>query len=254
MEIKKKGVSTKIHFGFEDVEVGDKQKKVTDVFNSVARKYDIMNDIMSFGLHRIWKKETINKAVIIPGQKVLDLAGGTADLTCKLARKVGEEGEIFLSDINRKMLEIGKEKLLDRGHIKNIRYIQANAENLPFKDNFFDCVTISFGLRNLTNKQNGLSSIYRVLKPGGKLLILEFSTPSSLVLTYFYDMYSLKILPLMGKWIVNDSRSYQYLSESIRKQPNQEKLIQMMQDVGFEKTSYKNMTGGVVALHVGYKY
>lgn len=241
-------------FGFSEVPWEQKQQKVAGVFHSVAAKYDIMNDLMSFGIHRIWKKITIAKASVRKGDKVLDLAGGTGDLAYKFCQQVGDEGKVILSDINSSMLEVGKEKLTNRGCVGNIEYVQANAESLPFPDNYFDCITISFGLRNVTDKAKALASMCRVLKPGGKLLVLEFSKPIVPMLSKIYDEYSFKALPFMGKIITQDAKSYKYLAESIRKHPDQETLKQMMFDAGFDNAEYQNLTGGIVALHTGYKY
>ena len=241
-------------FGFTEVPWEEKQKKVAGVFHSVAAKYDLMNDLMSFGIHRVWKKITISKAQVRKGDRILDLAGGTGDLAYKFCELVGSEGKVVLSDINSSMLEVGKEKLTNKGCVGNIEYVQANAECLPFADNYFDCITISFGLRNVTDKSKALASMARVLKPGGKLLVLEFSKPIIPALSKVYDEYSFKALPFLGKIITQDAESYKYLAESIRKHPDQETLKQMMLDAGFDSVEYQNMTGGVVALHIGYKY
>lgn len=241
-------------FGFSEVPWEEKQKKVAGVFHSVAAKYDIMNDLMSFGIHRIWKKIAISKSGVRKGDRVLDLDGGTGDLAYKFCQMVGDEGKVVLSDINSSMLEVGKEKLTNKGCVGNIEYVQANAECLPFEDNYFDCITISFGLRNVTDKAAAIASMQRVLKPGGKLLILEFSKPVVPMLSKVYDEYSFKALPFMGKIITQDAESYKYLAESIRKHPDQETLKQMMLDAGFDSAEYQNMTGGIVALHIGYKY
>ncbi|MBK2025415.1 bifunctional demethylmenaquinone methyltransferase/2-methoxy-6-polyprenyl-1,4-benzoquinol methylase UbiE [Francisella philomiragia] len=241
-------------FGFTEVPWEEKQKKVAGVFHSVAAKYDLMNDLMSFGIHRIWKKQTIAKTGVRKGDKVLDLAGGTGDLAYKFCQMVGSQGKVVLSDINSSMLEVGKEKLTNKGCVGNIEYVQANAECLPFPDNYFDCITISFGLRNVTDKAKALASMCRVLKPGGRLLVLEFSKPIVPMLSKVYDEYSFKALPFLGKIITQDAESYKYLAESIRKHPDQETLKQMMYDAGFDSVEYQNMTGGIVALHIGYKY
>lgn len=241
-------------FGFTQVPWEEKQKKVAGVFHSVAAKYDLMNDLMSFGIHRIWKKQTLAKTGVRKGDRVLDLAGGTGDLAYKFCQMVGSEGKVVLSDINSSMLEVGKEKLTNKGCVGNIEYVQANAECLPFPDNYFDCITISFGLRNVTDKSKALASMCRVLKPGGRLLVLEFSKPIVPILSKVYDEYSFKALPFMGKIITQDAESYKYLAESIRKHPDQETLKQMMFDAGFDNVEYQNMTGGIVALHIGYKY
>ena len=244
----------KIDFGFTQVLKQDKVKRVADVFHSVADKYDVMNDLMSFGIHRLWKKITIEYSSVRKGQKVLDLAGGTGDLTAKFSQLVGDDGLVVLADINESMLKVGREKLRDKGLFKNIEYVQANAEELPFADNFFDCITISFGLRNVTDKNKALQSMWRVLKPGGRLLILEFSKPQYPILNKAYDLYSFTMLPLMGKVIANDADSYRYLAESIRMHPDQKTLKKMMEDAGFVDVKYHNMTGGIVALHTGFKF
>ncbi|WP_022941127.1 bifunctional demethylmenaquinone methyltransferase/2-methoxy-6-polyprenyl-1,4-benzoquinol methylase UbiE [Psychromonas hadalis] len=242
------------HFGFKTVEEDKKVELVAEVFHSVAAKYDVMNDVLSLGIHRIWKRFTIDCSGIRKGQKALDLAGGTGDLTAKFSRIVGKTGQVVLADINDSMLKVGRSKLRDLGLEGNIEYVQANAEELPFPDNYFDLVTIAFGLRNVTDKDKALASIYRVLKPGGRLLVLEFSKPIYKPVSKFYDFYSFNILPKLGKLIANDSESYQYLAESIRMHPNQETLKEMMNDVGFEGTEFFNLSAGIVALHRGYKY
>jgi demethylmenaquinone methyltransferase/2-methoxy-6-polyprenyl-1,4-benzoquinol methylase len=242
------------HFGFKTVAETEKEHLVADVFHSVAEKYDLMNDLMSFGVHRLWKRFTIDCAGVRPGQKILDLAGGTGDLTAKFSRLVGESGEVVLADINDSMLKVGREKLRNKGLVTNIRYVQANAEALPFPDNYFDLITIGFGLRNVTHKDQALASMYRALKPGGRLLVLEFSKPTNIVMSKLYDFYSFKVLPKMGQLIAKDSDSYQYLAESIRMHPDQETLKGMMENVGFEQVTYHNLTQGVVALHRGFKF
>lgn len=242
------------HFGFKTVSETDKEHLVADVFHSVADKYDLMNDLMSFGIHRLWKRFTIDCAGVRPGQKILDLAGGTGDLTAKFSRLTGENGEVVLADINDSMLKVGREKLRNRGLVNNIRYVQANAENLPFPDNHFDLITIGFGLRNVTHKEQALASMYRALKPGGRLLVLEFSKPTNVVMSKLYDFYSFQVLPKIGQLIAKDSDSYQYLAESIRMHPDQETLKSMMESVGFEQVTYHNLTQGIVALHRGFKF
>ena len=242
------------HFGYKTVDKADKVTMVADVFHSVAAKYDVMNDLMSFGVHRLWKRFTIDCSGARRGQTVLDLAGGTGDLTAKFSRLVGPEGQVFLADINDSMLKVGREKLRDKGIVGNVEYIQANAEELPFPDNSIDIITIAFGLRNVTDKDKALASMLRVLKPGGRLLVLEFSKPEHELLNKAYDFYSFNILPKIGQLVANDSESYQYLSESIRMHPDQETLKSMMVEVGFEQVEYFNLTGGIVALHRGYKF
>ena len=242
------------HFGYSTVEKDQKADMVAGVFHSVAAKYDVMNDVMSLGIHRLWKRFTINCSGVRRGQRVLDLAGGTGDLTAKFSRLVGDSGEVVLADINDSMLKMGREKLRNIGIIGNVSYVQANAEALPFPDNSFDCITIAFGLRNVTDKDKALRSMYRVLKPGGRLLVLEFSKPVLAPLNKVYDAYSFHILPRMGQMIAGDAESYRYLAESIRMHPDQETLKAMMEDAGFENTSYYNLTGGIVALHRGYKF
>ena len=249
-----KDPSDKTHFGFHEVPFNEKAQRVADVFRSVAPKYDLMNDLMSFGLHRLWKHFTIGQSGVRTGQRVLDIAGGTGDLAKAFAKKVGQTGSVVLADINEKMLQRGRERLIDQGIVGNIRYVQADAESLPFPDNYFDCITIAFGLRNVTDKSRALQSMYRVLKPGGRLLVLEFSKPSLPLLEKMYNAYSFHVIPKMGAWVTGDAASYQYLVESIRMHPDQEKLKHMMQDVEFEDVKYHNLTGGIVALHKGFKY
>ena len=241
------------HFGYETVDATEKAGKVADVFHSVAAKYDIMNDLMSGGVHRLWKQFTIEASCARRGHKILDIAGGTGDLAYKFSKIVGKDGQVILSDINDSMLSVGRDKLTDRGIAGNIEYVQANAESLPFPDNYFDCITIAFGLRNVTDKDKALRSMYRILKPGGRLLVLEFSKPSNGLLEKAYDTYSFRILPTMGKLVADDAESYRYLAESIRMHPDQDTLKQMMQDAGFDRVDYHNMTGGIVALHKGLK-
>ncbi|WMY97582.1 MAG: bifunctional demethylmenaquinone methyltransferase/2-methoxy-6-polyprenyl-1,4-benzoquinol methylase UbiE [Arsenophonus sp.] len=230
-----------------------KKKLVDSVFNSVAKKYDFMNDIMSYGLHRIWKQYTIKHIGIKNKMKILDLASGTGDLSIKIAKKIGKKGKIILTDINQIMLNIGRKKLRNLGIIKNIYYIQANAENLPFCSNYFDCIVLSFGLRNIVNQENALKSIFRILKPGGRLLILEFSKPTYSLLSKIFNIYSFYLLPILGKIFVNDSKSYQYLAESIYLHPNQNILKKKIMSIGFQEVSYINIFGGIVALHKCFK-
>ncbi len=241
------------HFGYQQVGVADKEKRVAEVFHSVATKYDVMNDLMSFGVHRLWKCFTIEYSGVRKGQRVLDIAGGTGDLTMKFSRLVGSEGQVVLADINDSMLKVGRDKLQDRGVGANVRYVQANAEMLPFPDNHFDCITIAFGLRNVTDKDKALASMARVLKPGGRLLVLEFSKPGNPLISKAYDAYSFSLLPMMGKIVADDADSYRYLAESIRMHPDQETLKGMMENAGLVRCTYHNMTGGVVALHKGIK-
>lgn len=242
------------HFGYQTVKTEEKESKVAGVFHSVAQQYDIMNDLMSMGIHRLWKRFTIDASGVRPGNKVLDIAGGTGDLTAKFSKLVGREGKVILADINSSMLDVGRTKLRDKGLVQNIDYVQANAEYLPFEDNTFDIVTIAFGLRNVTNKDRALQSMYRVLKPGGRLLVLEFSKPEHDIMNKLYDFYSFSVLPKMGELVAKDGDSYKYLAESIRMHPDQETLKAMMEDAGFEQTSYKNLTDGIVALHKGFKF
>ncbi|NRD72307.1 bifunctional demethylmenaquinone methyltransferase/2-methoxy-6-polyprenyl-1,4-benzoquinol methylase UbiE [Shewanella sp. VB17] len=242
------------HFGYKTVNSDQKADMVAGVFHSVAAKYDIMNDVMSLGIHRMWKRFTIESAGARPGMKVLDLAGGTGDLTTKFAHLVGDKGQVTLADINDSMLKVGREKLRNKGIVGNVNYVQANAEALPFPNNHFDIITIAFGLRNVTDKDAAIRSMLRVLKPGGKLLILEFSKPQHEVMRKIYDLYSFKILPKMGSLITQDAESYKYLAESIRMHPDQDTLKEMMVNAGFEQVEYTNMTDGIVALHKGYKF
>jgi demethylmenaquinone methyltransferase/2-methoxy-6-polyprenyl-1,4-benzoquinol methylase len=242
------------HFGYQQVDWDEKQRRVADVFDSVADNYDVMNDVMSLGIHRLWKRFALELAGARPGQRILDLAGGTGDLAARLSGLVGARGEVVVGDINASMLDVGRARLLDRGISGNVTFVQANAENLPFADHSFDCVTIAFGLRNVTDKQKALAAMHRVLKPGGRLLVLEFSTPVIPGLKQAYDLYSFKILPLMGRLIARDESSYRYLAESIRMHPDQKTLETMLQQAGFEDCDYHNLSGGIVALHRGFRY
>lgn len=241
------------HFGFNTVNTKDKEQKVAHVFHSVAKKYDIMNDVMSFGIHRLWKRFAIQMSGVRTGQHVLDIAGGTGDLAKVFSREVGPTGRVVLSDINESMLNVGRDRLINAG-CGNVDYVLANAESLePFEDNSFDLVTISFGLRNVTDKDAALDAMYRVLKPGGRLLILEFSKPVFEPFSKLYDLYSFTALPIMGKLIANDSESYKYLAESIRMHPDQRTLKGMMENAQFQNCDYHNLTGGIVAVHRGFK-
>jgi demethylmenaquinone methyltransferase/2-methoxy-6-polyprenyl-1,4-benzoquinol methylase len=242
------------HFGFSEVPLSEKADRVADVFHSVASKYDLMNDVMSFGMHRLWKRFTLAESGVRNGHHVLDLAGGTGDLTQAFSKKVGEKGLVVLADINEKMLQVGRERLLDEGIASNVRYVQADAESLPFPRDYFDCISIAFGLRNVTDKNKALQSMYDIVKPGGKCLILEFSKPTIPLLDKIYDAYSFNIIPKLGGLILNDEKSYQYLVESIRMHPDQATLTSMMEAAGFEDVTVHNLSGGIVALHKGYKY
>jgi demethylmenaquinone methyltransferase/2-methoxy-6-polyprenyl-1,4-benzoquinol methylase len=241
------------HFGYETVDAKEKAGRVAGVFHSVADNYDLMNDLMSAGIHRLWKHMTIEMSGVRKGHKVLDIAGGTGDLAAKFSKIVGSEGSVVLADINESMLKVGRDRLIDRGITENVTFSQADAQYLPFPDDTFDVITIAFGLRNVTDKDMALRSMLRVLKPGGKLLILEFSKPTSSLLSKIYDTYSFNVLPQLGKIFANDSDSYKYLAESIRMHPDQSTLLQMLNSAGFENTDFHNMTGGVVALHRGIK-
>lgn len=242
------------HFGFKTVDAKEKVKLVRGVFDSVASQYDIMNDLMSLGIHRIWKRVAIQLSNVRAGEKVLDLAGGTGDLTMLFEKRVGDKGEVVLADINAAMLRTGRDRLIDKGLAGNIRYAQVNAECLPFADNTFDCVCIAFGLRNVTDKDAALRSILRVLKPGGRLIVLEFSHPTDPVTEKVYDFYSFKLLPKIGAVVAKDEDSYRYLAESIRMHPKQDELKAMMEKAGFDRCEYFNMTQGIVAVHRGYKF
>lgn len=238
------------HFGFQTVSEQDKRKKVAEVFSSVASRYDVMNDLMSLGLHRLWKVFAIQMSGVRQGDRVLDVAGGTADLSLAFARKVGKQGQVWLTDINHAMLTRGRDRLVDNGFVTPLA--QCDAEKLPFADDWFDCVIVAFGLRNMTHKDVAIAEMMRVLRPGGRLLILEFSKVWA-PLSPAYDFYSFKILPWLGSRVANDAESYRYLAESIRVHPSQEELKAMMEQVGLKRVDYFNMTGGVVSLHRGYK-
>jgi demethylmenaquinone methyltransferase/2-methoxy-6-polyprenyl-1,4-benzoquinol methylase len=242
-----------VDFGFEKVPWAQKAERVRAVFSSVAGKYDLMNDLMSFGAHRLWKHFTLSLTGLKAGQRALDVAGGTGDLAIGLARQVGKAGQVVLSDINPDMLEAGRDRLLDAGFAGNVECLLADAERLPCADDSFDCVTIGFGLRNVTDKAAALSSMHRVLKPGGQLLVLEFSKPVAPGLKPLYDAYSFGVLPRLGEWVAQDAASYRYLAESIRMHPDQETLLAMLNEAGFGQTRYHNLTGGIVAVHRGYK-
>jgi demethylmenaquinone methyltransferase / 2-methoxy-6-polyprenyl-1,4-benzoquinol methylase len=241
-------------FGFERVRHAEKARRVRAVFDSVAPRYDLMNDLMSAGSHRIWKRFTLAVANLRAGQRALDVAGGTGDLAAGLARQVGERGFVVLTDINAAMLARGRDRLIDAGFAARSACVQADAERLPFPDGSFDCITIGFGLRNVTDKPAALDSMRRALKPGGQLLVLEFSQPRLPGLKPLYDAYSLRILPLLGRFVAHDAPSYRYLAESIRMHPDQETLLSMMRAAGLEDCRYHNLSGGIVAVHRGYRY
>jgi demethylmenaquinone methyltransferase/2-methoxy-6-polyprenyl-1,4-benzoquinol methylase len=240
------------HFGYQDVAADDKANLVRGVFDSVASRYDIMNDLMSAGLHRLWKRHTIDQAAVRAGNVILDLAGGTGDLAREFSKKVGADGHVVLADINAAMLKQGRSRLVDAGVAGNLSIAQVDAQNLPFEEGTFDCITMAFGLRNVTDKDAALRSMYKVLKTGGKAMILEFSEPGKAIKPA-YDLYSFKVLPVIGKMVAGDADSYQYLAESIRMHPDQETLKTMMEDAGFERCRYHNLAAGIVALHVGYR-
>lgn len=242
------------HFGYQEVPVDEKAKKVADVFTSVAENYNLMNDLMSFGIHRLWKDFTLMHAQIRPGQQILDCAGGTGDMSLRFAKATGPSGHVVLSDINPAMLQIGANRLIDEGFFANTSTLCADVEALPLPDRQFDRICIAFGLRNVTDKARALSEFARCLKPGGKLLVLEFSKPLLPILSKLYDRYSFAILPKLGEWICKDAPSYQYLAESIRMHPDQATLNNMMLEAGFDDCKHFNLTGGIVALHVGTVY
>ncbi len=242
------------HFGFRDVPVGDKQKLVGQVFTSVARSYDLMNDLMSFGVHRLWKRHFVAVSGVRRGDRVLDLAGGTGDIAALLRPVVGDEGEVVVGDINAAMLGVGRDRMTDRGLVSGLRWAQLDAEALPFPDNSFDAVTMAFGLRNVTDKDKALADICRVLKPGGRALVLEFSRVQSETFGKLYDFHSFRILPKLGQLFAGDAASYQYLAESIRKHPDQQTLKRMMENAGFGRVEVRNLSNGIVAIHRAYKF
>jgi len=241
------------HFGFRTVDPKEKAGMVRGVFDSVASKYDVMNDLMSFGVHRLWKRFAVELAGVRKGQRILDLASGTGDLADRFADLVGPEGLVLMTDINAAMLQVGRDRMVDRGHAGNLNYVQVNAEALPVPDDSIDLVTIAFGLRNVTNKEQALGAMYRALRPGGRALILEFSKPLNKPLEKVYDLYSFKLLPKMGELVAKDAESYRYLAESIRMHPDQNTLKGMMEGAGFERCDVHNLTGGIVAVHRGFK-
>jgi demethylmenaquinone methyltransferase / 2-methoxy-6-polyprenyl-1,4-benzoquinol methylase len=241
-------------FGYEKVPKALKAQRVRAVFDSVAGRYDVMNDLMSGGVHRLWKRFALSLTGLRPGARVLDVAGGTGDLALGLARQVGKSGLVVLTDINAAMLDAGRDRLIDGGVVGNVLYAQADAEQLPFADESFDCVTIGFGLRNVTDKPRALAAMRRVLKCGGQLLVLEFSKPTNAALETLYDAYSFRILPMLGRVVAGDADSYRYLAESIRRHPDQETLLSMMRTAGLEDCRYHNLTGGIVAVHRGYRF
>jgi demethylmenaquinone methyltransferase/2-methoxy-6-polyprenyl-1,4-benzoquinol methylase len=241
------------HFGYQQVAAEEKAGLVRGVFDSVASRYDLMNDLMSLGIHRLWKRFAVELAGVQRGQRVLDLASGTGDLVDRFAGLVGPEGLVVMTDINAAMLSRGRDRMLDHGHVGNLSYAQVDAEALPFPDNSFDCITIAFGLRNVTHKERALAAMYRALKPGGRALVLEFSKPTSKPLAKLYDLYSFNLLPAMGRLVAGDADSYRYLAESIRMHPDQQTLKQMLETAGFERCDVHNLTGGIVAVHRGFK-
>lgn len=242
------------HFGFQKVPLKDKQKKVNGIFDSVANQYDLMNDLLSLGIHRLWKRTAIEKAQLRPGQKILDLAGGTGDLAALIAPKITQSGQLVLADINNAMLSLGRDRLLDKGLFGNIHFVQADAQALPFEENSFDRITLAFGIRNFPDKSKALIDLYRILKPGGMLIILEFTTPSLPGVSELYDLYSFKVLPLVGKVVAQDAASYQYLAESIRMHPNPQAFLDLILEAGFDHGHFQTLSLGIVAIHYAYKY
>lgn len=243
----------RVDFGFEKVSIREKNRRVSSVFSSVAESYDLMNDLMSFGVHRLWKRFVIGLAGARAGQHILDLAGGSGDLALQFVRRVGDSGSVTLADLNADMLDVGRRRLLDAGVVRGIAYVQTDAESLPFSDDSFDLVSIAFGLRNVAVKERALKSMFRVLRPGGQMLILEFSTMSVWLLEPLYRAYIMNVLPRMGRIVAGDSDSYRYLAESIRMHPSQQALLKMIEAAGFERCSYHNLSGGISAVHRGYK-
>jgi len=241
------------HFGYREVPETEKAKLVGDVFTSVAAKYDVMNDLMSFGAHRLWKRYFVATSGVREGDVVLDLAGGTGDIAALLLPRVGAKGAVVVGDINAEMLRVGRNRMLDRGNVRGLDYSQLDAEALPFPDKSFDCVTMAFGLRNVTHKERALAEIHRVLKVGGRALILEFSRVRAEILKPLYDFHSFEVLPRLGRLIANDEKSYRYLAESIRKHPDQETLKAMMETAGFARVDVRNLTAGIVEIHRGYR-
>ncbi len=242
------------HFGYRSVSESEKTRLVGEVFSSVAERYDLMNDLMSFGLHRVWKSFAVKQSGLRKGDRVLDVAAGSGDLSIRFAGRVGESGEIVLTDINPDMLELGRQNMVNHGHLGNVRYVLADAESLPFENCRFDCVSISFGLRNITRKELALQSMRRVLKPGGRLMVLEFSDPTSPQLKRLYDQYSFRVIPRIGQWVASDEPSYRYLVESIRRHPDQLSLKSMMENAGLDSVRIHNLAGGIVALHTATRY
>lgn len=241
------------HFGYREVPEDDKARLVKRVFDSVADKYDLMNDLMSFGAHRAWKQYAVMYSGVRAHQRVLDVAAGSGDLALKFAQRLGDTGHLVVTDINADMLNRGCARLVDAGFAGNVSYVRADAEQLPFRENYFDCISIGFGLRNVTRQQRALASMYHCLRPGGRVLVLEFSTPTSSILSKAYDKYSFAILPQLGRWVTGDEDSYRYLVESIRRQPSQQEFKAMMEEAGLERVRYHNLSGGIVALHTGFK-